>query len=1232
VVLSKILSLGEGKDRRRCEAIVKPTNDLKDQMSKLPDEELRGLTQRYRKRVADGEDLDDLMPEAFATVREAAWRVRGQRHFDVQLMGGAALHYGYIAEMKTGEGKTLTATLPAYLNALTGEGVHVVTVNDYLAKRDAEWMGAIYRFLGLSVGVILTTMTPAQRWPQYTADITHGTNNEFGFDYLRDNMALSAQELVQRGHAYAIVDEVDSILIDEARTPLIISGPAEQGASEYERFAGIAPKLERGLHYEVDEGKHTCAITEKGIEAVESMLGVENLYDVHHTPLVHHLQNAIRAKELYRKDVHYLVRDGEVLIVDEFTGRVMEGRRYSEGLHQAIEAKEHVRIKEENQTYASITLQNYFRMYDKLAGMTGTARTEAAEFSHIYKLSVVEIPTNAPMIRKDHPDDIYKREQSKFDSLVAEVVQRNDGGKGQPVLIGTVSIEKSEKVSSLLKSKGIKHNVLNAKHHEQEARIIAQAGQPGAVTVATNMAGRGVDIMLGGNVEYLAEEMLRRAGMEIGKTPPEEWNRAWRAAIEEKTRRVATDREWVIAKGGLAVIGTERHESRRIDNQLRGRSGRQGDPGESKFFLSLEDDLMRMFATKSAASLMERFSMPDDVPITHKLTTRAIANAQRQVESRNFEIRKDVLKYDEVLNKQREVVYQIRRRILEGEDPTDRVRTMLDNVVSRLVDEHAPPGTYPEEWDLRGFFQAMSGIFRRLPAEISRALLDYDNLEREEFKHIVLDVAERAHQLHALEEGRRKMGPFKVSEKVHKYLPSDDPDTWKLDQLFTELDNKYPRFSAEFNDEAVDPESLDRVTLRQAVEKAAMRAADAKAIEVGLKSIKPFRREPLEHRIDRYAPPDSDSSTWELDRLFQELSVSDPARYPNEVGERLVEAEKARLDHATLREAATKVAVGSYESREREFGLHGLGEFRAQDVSDLLDKYAWAKVDPSGWNLDKLFRELSARYPAFPVEVGYLSGSLDKADREANAAALQAVAKQAYDAHVVELGPEQVGDYEEAAVATLTDQYLQVEEEGEESQPNLSWLFLRLSSLYPVFPVVASRSFLDGQLDRAALERVVIQAAERAHQARVKELFDQLQRDVILNMFDQHWREHLYEMEYLREGIGLRAIGQRDPLVEYQREGFDMFEAMLEAIEHDAVTYIFNASPEAVKEGEEQRRMASRQRLQLSSALNKGDSAATTQQPPDKLPGRNDPCWCGSDLKFKKCHGRTSNQGATRRI
>ena len=690
---------------------VRAANELEPRIESLSDEALRGKTDEFRQRLKEGAALDDLLPEAFATVREAAKRTLGQRHFDVQLMGGAALHMGNIAEMKTGEGKTLVATLPAYLNALAGRGVHVVTVNDYLAKRDAEWMGRIHRFLGLEVGVILAQMEPDERRRQYAADITYGTNNEFGFDYLRDNMAWGLEECVQRGHHYAIVDEVDSILIDEARTPLIISGPADQNSRWYLEFAKIAPRLRRGEDgegdYEVDEKKRTVGILESGVEKVEDLLGIDNLYESVNTPLVSFLNNSIKAKELYKKDKDYVVMNGEVLIVDEFTGRILHGRRYSEGMHQAIEAKEGVQIKDENQTLATITLQNYFRLYDKLSGMTGTAMTEANEFHQTYKLGVVPIPTNMPMIRADQPDVVYQTAQAKFEALVDDIAERN--AAGQPVLVGTTSVEKSELVSKMLKRKGIAHEVLNAKYHEREATIVAQAGRKGAVTVATNMAGRGTDIMLGGNPEFIANLELHQRGLSPVDTP-EDFEAAWGEAVDKAKRAVAEEHEEVVAAGGLYVLGTERHESRRIDNQLRGRSGRQGDPGESRFYLSLEDDLMRMFNADKVAHIMEWLKTPPDVPIESKTVSRSIRSAQTQVEQQNFEIRKDLLKYDDVMNRQRHVIYDERRQVLEGADLHDQIRGMIDEVIAGYVVGATAEG-FPEEWDLDQLWVAFRQLY-----------------------------------------------------------------------------------------------------------------------------------------------------------------------------------------------------------------------------------------------------------------------------------------------------------------------------------------------------------------------------------------------------------------------------------------------------------------------------------------------------------------------------------------
>jgi preprotein translocase subunit SecA len=707
VVLAKILRAGEGKLLRRLARISEHVNSLEPDYVDLTDEELREQTDQFRARFAEGETLDELLPEAFAVVREASKRTLGQRHFDVQIMGGAALHLGNVAEMKTGEGKTLVSTLPVYLNALAGKGVHLVTTNDYLAKRDSEWMGRVHRFLGLTVGVILANETPEHRLTQYNCDITYGTNNEFGFDYLRDNMAWDASELVQRGHNFAVVDEVDSILIDEARTPLIISGPAEQSARWYTEFARIAPMLTRDIDYEVEEGKRTVAISEAGVEKVEDQLGIDNLYEAVNTPLVGYLNNALKAKELYKRDRDYVVASGEVLIVDEFTGRVLQGRRYNEGMHQAIEAKEGVEIKEENQTLATITLQNYFRLYDKLAGMTGTAMTEAAELQQTYKLGVIPIPTNMPMVRADETDVVYKSEEAKFDAVVDDIAKRN--AAGQPMLVGTASVEKSELLSGLLVRRGIPHEVLNAKFHEKEAAIVAQAGRKGSVTVATNMAGRGTDIMLGGNPEFAADLQLRQRGITPAESP-EEYEAAWPAALEKSSAATANEHDEVVELGGLYVLGTERHESRRIDNQLRGRSGRQGDPGESRFYLSLGDDLMRRFNATTVEAIMTRLNIPDDQPIEAKMVSRAIRSAQTQVEQQNFEIRKNVLKYDEVMNRQREVIYAERRRVLNGADLHEQVQHMIDDVVTAYISGATAEG-YPEDWDLDQLWTALKTLY-----------------------------------------------------------------------------------------------------------------------------------------------------------------------------------------------------------------------------------------------------------------------------------------------------------------------------------------------------------------------------------------------------------------------------------------------------------------------------------------------------------------------------------------
>jgi preprotein translocase subunit SecA len=711
VIIDSILRAGEGKILRQLKRIAEQINSVEDDFVAMSDADLQAMTDEFRQRHADGESLDDLLPEAFAAVREAARRTLGQRAFDVQLMGAGALHMGNIAEMRTGEGKTLTGVFPAYLNAIGGKGVHVVTTNDYLAKRDAEWMGRVHRFLGLEVDVILGDMQPSERRKAYAADITYGTNNEFGFDYLRDNMAWTKDECVQRGHNFAVVDEVDSILIDEARTPLIISGPGEQNSRWYTEFAKLAPRLRRGEDgegdYEVDEKKKTVGIMESGIQKVEDWLGIDNLYEPENTHLVGFLNNAIKAKELYKRDKEYVVMNGEVLIVDEFTGRILQGRRFNEGMHQAIEAKEGVQIKDENQTLATITLQNYFRLYEKLAGMTGTAETEANEFHQIYKLGVIPIPTNKPMIRLDEADVIYQTVQNKFEAVVEDILERHRNG--QPVLVGTTSVEKSETLSVMLKRRGVPHEVLNAKYHEREAAIIAQGGRKGAVTVATNMAGRGTDIMLGGNPDFIADQELHQRGLSPVETP-EDYEAAWAAAVAKAKRAVAEEHEEVVAAGGLYVLGTERHESRRIDNQLRGRGGRQGDPGESRFYLSLEDDLMRMFNSDRVAAIMERLNIPPDTPVESKVVTRAIRSAQTQVEQQNFEIRKDVLKYDDVLNRQRKVIYGERRQVLEGADLHEQVRRMTDEVVTEYVTAATSEG-YPEEWDLDKLWRAFGQLY-----------------------------------------------------------------------------------------------------------------------------------------------------------------------------------------------------------------------------------------------------------------------------------------------------------------------------------------------------------------------------------------------------------------------------------------------------------------------------------------------------------------------------------------
>lgn len=774
-ILDKILRAGEGRALKQLEKIADLVNSHEATYVAMSDEQLRAMTDTFKARLAAGEDLDDLLPEAFALVREASKRTLGQRHYDVQIMGGAALHRGNIAEMRTGEGKTLVATLPSYLNALTGLGVHIVTTNDYLAERDSEWMGRIHRFLGLKVGVILASMSPAERREQYNCDITYGTNNEFGFDYLRDNMAWNLADCVQREHNFAIVDEVDSILIDEARTPLIISGPADKATKWYQEFANIASRLTRGEHYEVDEKKRNTGILDAGVSKVEELLGIENLYEAVNTPMIGYLNNALKAKELFKRDKDYVIMSGELLIVDEHTGRVLSGRRYSEGLHQALEAKERVEIKDENQTLATITLQNYFRMYDKLAGMTGTAMTEASEFMQIYKLGVIPIPTNKVMQRLDQSDLVYKTEDAKFEAVANDIAQRHR--RGQPVLVGTVSVEKSEVLSNALRRKGIPHEVLNAKQHEREAAIIARAGTVGAVTVSTNMAGRGTDIMLGGNPEFMADYELQRQGISPVENP-EEYEAMWPAEIERQKAAVSKGHDEVVALGGLYVLGTERHESRRIDNQLRGRSGRQGDPGESRFYLSLQDELMRRFNSALVERFLSAAGIPEDTPIESKMVTNAIKSAQTQVESQNFEMRKNVLKYDDVMNRQREVIYRERREILEGADTKEQVTGFIEDTIRGYVGAATNEG-FPEEWDLDQLWTALKATYpisfkvEDIEAEVGgRTGLDTDFLTAKVLDDIFAAYAKREQDLGAevLRELERKILLSVLDRKWREHL------------------------------------------------------------------------------------------------------------------------------------------------------------------------------------------------------------------------------------------------------------------------------------------------------------------------------------------------------------------------------------------------------------------------------------------------------------------------------
>ncbi|OFQ74540.1 preprotein translocase subunit SecA [Rothia sp. HMSC068E02] len=769
--LEKILRTGDKRVLRQLEAYTKAVNSLEDSFSSMTDEELRAETDKFRERVKDGESLDIMLPEAFAVVREASKRTLGKRHYDVQLMGGAALHLGNIAEMKTGEGKTLVATLPAYLNALSGKGVHIVTVNDYLAEYQANLMGRVFRFLGMECGVILSSMEPDERRKQYAADITYGTNNEFGFDYLRDNMAWTVEEQVQRGHNFAIIDEVDSILIDEARTPLIISGPAAGEANRwYAEFARIAATLlKRGEDYEVDEKKRTVGILESGIDKVEDHLGVKNLYESKNTPLIGFLNNSIKAKELFTNNKDYVVIDGEVLIVDEHTGRILPGRRYNDGIHQAIEAKEGVEIKPENQTMATVTLQNYFRMYDKLSGMTGTAETEAAEFMNTYELGVVPIPTNKGVQRIDNPDKVYRDEIAKFKAVVKDIKERHE--KGQPILVGTASVENSEYLSRQLAKAGVRHEVLNAKNNEREAAIVAQAGRKGAVTVATNMAGRGTDIMLGGNPEFEAVEKMRELGLDPN-TNSEEYEARWPEVLKACEDAAKEEHEEVTKLGGLYVLGTERHESRRIDNQLRGRSGRQGDPGESRFYLSLTDELMRLFNTGMATRLMA--AAPEDSALDSKIVSRAIATAQSNVEGRNAEQRKNVLKYDDVLNRQREAIYKDRGRILHGDDLKEQISGFVDEVLTTIIDARVAEG-HAEDWDFDELWSALKQVY---PISITVDDLAEDAGDRTKITRdqIVKEVLADAHLIY--DEREKSVGEESMREIERRVMLSVIGERW----------------------------------------------------------------------------------------------------------------------------------------------------------------------------------------------------------------------------------------------------------------------------------------------------------------------------------------------------------------------------------------------------------------------------------------------------------------------
>jgi preprotein translocase subunit SecA len=753
-IITKIVGSKNDRDLKKLAPVVQQINELEPQMQRLSDVQLAELTPKFRARLTDGAALDDLLPEAFAAVREAGRRVLSMRHFDVQLIGGMVLHQGKISEMKTGEGKTLVATLPAYLNALEGKSVHIVTVNDYLAGRDSEWMGRLYRFLGLTVGCIQHPLTDAERQVAYGADITYGTNNEFGFDYLRDNMKYDLADCVQRGFHFGIVDEVDSILIDEARTPLIISGPAEESTDKYYKIDRIVPRLRRDIDFQVDEKARTVNLTEDGVEKAEKLLAVGNLFEPQNMDWVHHIYQALKAHLLFKRDVDYMVKDDEVVIVDEFTGRLMPGRRYSDGLHQALEAKENVKIERENQTLATVTFQNYFRMYKKLAGMTGTAETEAEEFFKIYKLEVNVIPPNRTLIRTEHSDIIYRTEREKYNAVVEEIKELHE--QGRPVLVGTVSIEKSEKLSTLLKRSGVPHVVLNAKYHAKEAEIVAQAGRKKAVTIATNMAGRGTDILLGGNPDYLTLQSLREKNLTADAIPKQEYERIrehWQSVFQK-------EHEDVVNLGGLHILGTERHEARRIDNQLRGRAGRQGDPGSSRFYLSLEDDLMRIFASDRISGIMQSLGMEEGVPIESRLITRQIERAQKQVESRNFEIRKHLLEYDDVMNKQREAIYAIRRDLLEGTDQKDYIADLAEDILMELIDRHTPRDKHADQWDLEGLRVSVGNQFG-----VDIATLGFD-LKEASYSELSEKLSATIKRIYAEKEGRAGAEFMRYQERM----------------------------------------------------------------------------------------------------------------------------------------------------------------------------------------------------------------------------------------------------------------------------------------------------------------------------------------------------------------------------------------------------------------------------------------------------------------------------------